>query len=65
MAETPPKASPDQKYLYGTPEELANRTDKGYPPTESNFSQIRPSTSPSSGAANSKDGPVKNNRAKL
>lgn len=63
MSDTPPKASPDGKYLYGSDEEKSNRATHNGPATESHFSQIRPATSGAS-AADAK-GSVKNNRASI
>lgn len=44
MSRRPAALNP--KYAYGTPEEVANRIDDGYPDTESHFNQIRPDTNP-------------------
>lgn len=65
MATTPKRTeSADKVYLYGTTEEVANRLEHGLGPTESHFTQIRPSTA-SGGAAARQQGTTKNNRANV
>jgi hypothetical protein len=66
MGETPKHTEGSPRYMYGSKEEVADRLEGGYGPTESHFTQIRPSTS--GGGANSineQSGSTKNNRAKI
>lgn len=60
--------SADDRYLYGTPAEGEGRLadGRGYGPTESHFTQIRPDTaSPRGRNINEQVGTTRDNRAKV
>lgn len=63
MAETPKHTEDaDPMYLYGTKEEVASRLEGGLGPTESSFTQIKPTTAPG-GRAAKQTGETRSNRA--